>query len=786
MITEQQSIFYLQTSTTSYVFRVNAFGHPEHIYYGAKIEPGETESLCMKHNISQGSAVLYNAKIDPAYCLDHVCLEWSGIGCGDFRQTPIEVRLSDGTYRPDFVYESYSIQQGCVPMESLPSAYDDANEAQTLSLVLRDKPSNLKLTLYYTVFAGTDVITRRAVLQNEGTGKVEIRRLMSMQLDLENEGFSLATFDGSWSKETHRHDRKLQYGQFINSSVVGASSNRHNPGFFLYANDATESHGRVYGFNLVYSGNHFGLAELSPNDLVRVQLGINPHCFDWQLKPGERFETPEAVCTFSEHGFNGMSAHFHDFVNNHIVRGDWKGKERPVLINNWEACFFRFTRRKLLRLARQAGRLGVELFVLDDGWFGKRNDDTAGLGDYNVNRKKLPRGMRSFAEEIHELGLLFGLWFEPEMVNPDSDLYRAHPEYAVTTPGREPLFGRNQLLLDLCNPEVRDYIVENVSRILDDAKIDYVKWDMNRYTSDAYSSLLASQGEFFHRYTIGLYDVLERIFRPRPHILLESCSSGGNRFDLGMLCYSPQVWSSDDTDAVERLSIQSGLSYLYPLSSMGAHVSAVPNQQTLRQTPIATRFSVASFGCLGYELDLKHLTHLERKEVREQIAYYKANRKTLQYGRFYRNNVIKPNKVYWQSVSADQTASVAGAFQTLTTAAEGNDVLPLQGLAGEQTYSIRTHEQRIFLNRFGGLVNFLLPFSINPNGLLFRLADRLYAMTDCVESYRASGNTLMQGVHLNNQFIGTGYTNQVRMLGDFGSNLYSIQQEPAAERAPLD
>ncbi len=394
--------------------------------------------------------------------------------------------------------------------------------------------------------------------------------------------------------------------------------------------------------------------------------------------------------------------------------------------------------------------------------------------------------MRSFAEEIHKLGLLFGLWFEPEMVNPDSDLYRAHPEYAVTTPGREPLFGRNQLLLDLCNPEVRDYIVENVSRILDDAKIDYVKWDMNRYTSDAYSPLLASQGEFFHRYTLGLYDVLERIFRPRPHILLESCSSGGNRFDLGMLCYSPQVWSSDDTDAVERLSIQAGLSYLYPLSSMGAHVSAIPNQQTLRQTPIATRFNVASFGCLGYELDLKHLTHLERKEVREQIAYYKANRRTLQYGRFYRNNAIKPNKVYWQSVSVDQTVSVAGAFQTLTTAAEGNDVLPLQGLAGEQTYSIRTHEQRIFLNRFGGLVNFLLPFSINPNGLLFRLADRLYAMTDCVESYRASGNTLIQGVHLNNQFIGTGYTNQVRMLGDFGSNLYSIQQEPVAERAALD
>ncbi|MEZ4628485.1 MAG: alpha-galactosidase, partial [Eubacteriales bacterium] len=384
-----------------------------------------------------------------------------------------------------------------------------------------------------------------------------------------------------------------------------------------------------------------------------MQLGIHPQSFEWTLASGERFETPEAVMTFSSDGFNGMSAHFHDFVNAHIVRGDWKGKERPVLINNWEACFFRFTRSKLLRLARQARRLGVELFVLDDGWFGKRNDDHAGLGDYAVNTKKLPRGMKSFADEIRSLGMMFGLWFEPEMVNPDSDLYRAHPEYAVTTPGRAPLYGRNQLVLDLCNPDVRDYIVNNVSKILDDASVDYVKWDMNRHISDACSPVLVNQGEFYHRYMMGLYDVLSRIFRPRPQILLESCSSGGNRFDLGMLCFSPQVWSSDDTDAIERLKIQEGLSYLYPLSAMGAHVSAAPNQQTLRQTPIATRFNVASFGCLGYELDLKHLTMLERKEVREQIAYYRAHRNTLQYGRFFRHDTPKTNKVYWQTVSQD-------------------------------------------------------------------------------------------------------------------------------------
>lgn len=779
MIAYQNHVFSLQTQNTSYLFRITQFGHLEHIHYGERIPECEIEPLLTKRAIMQGSSVLYDAVKDPAYCLDTIPLEWSGIGCGDYRQTPLEVKLADGTYRTDFIYQSHEILQGCAKMETLPSAYDETGHADTLIVTMLDRAGKQKLLLYYTVFAYTDVITRRAVLVNEGTEPVSIRRIMSMQLDLENEGFSLVTFDGAWIKETHRHDRKLQYGQLINSSVTGASSNRHNPGFLLYADGATESHGRVYGFNLIYSGNHFGMAELSPFDLVRVQLGINPNCFEWTLAAGERFETPEAAMTFSAGGFNGMSAHFHDFINQHIVRGAWKDKERPVLINNWEACFFRFTRSKLLRLARQAKWLGVELFVLDDGWFGKRNDDNAGLGDYDVNRRKLPRGMRHFAKEIHALDMWFGLWFEPEMVNPDSDLFREHPEYAVTTPGRDPLFGRNQLVLDLCNSDVRDYIVENVSLILDDAKIDYVKWDMNRHISDACSPVLANQGEFFHRYILGLYDILSRIFRPRPQILLESCSSGGNRFDLGMLCFSPQVWSSDDTDAVERLQIQAGLSYLYPQSTMGAHVSAAPNQQTLRNTEISTRFNAASFGCLGYELDLKHLTRLERKEVREQISYYKAHRRTLQFGRFYRQNTTKKNKVYWQAVSADRKHSIAGAFQTLTTAAEGNDVLPLSGLDEETQYRIQTKGQRVFVRRFGGLINHLLPFSINPNGMLFRWIDRVYSMRDCVETYTASGKTLMQGVHLNNQFIGTGYNERVRMLGDFGSNLYEIEaQQP--------
>ena len=353
------------------------------------------------------------------------------------------------------------------------------------------------------------------------------------------------------------------------SSTTGDSSNRHNPGFILAAAGATETAGVACGFNLLYSGNHYGAVELHSHDLVRVALGINPHCFEWKLSNGGRFETPEAVMCLSTEGLNGLSQRFHEFVNAHVVRGDWRDRERPVVLNNWEAYFFRFTRGKLLKLARRAKKLGAEMFVLDDGWFAGRDSDNAGLGDYAVNRRKLPRGLSEFSRRIHRMGMMFGLWFEPEMVNPDSDLYRAHPDWALATPGKTPAMGRNQLVLDLTNPAVRDYIVTQVTHILDTCAIDYVKWDYNRHISDACSPCLQNQGEFYHRYTLGLYDVLGRIFRPRPHILLESCSSGGNRFDLGMLCFSPQIWASDDTDPIERLAIQGGLSLLYPLSSMG-------------------------------------------------------------------------------------------------------------------------------------------------------------------------------------------------------------------------
>lgn len=598
-----------------------------------------------------------------------------------------------------------------------------------------------------------------------------------MMIDLPNRNYSLMTFHGGWIKEAHRQERTLQYGLFVNESTTGASSNRHNPGFLLAEQGATESSGRVYGFNLVYSGNHYEGIELSNQDLVRVMTGINPHCFEWPLAMGERFESPEAIMTFSDQGYNGMSGHFHDFINGHIVRGDWKGRERPVLLNNWEAHFFSFNQSKLMRLAKRAKRLGVELFVLDDGWFGQRNSDNAGLGDYTVNRKKLPGGLAEFAQKINRLGMKFGLWFEPEMVNPDSDLFRAHPEYAVRIPGREPSQGRNQLVLDLCNPKVRDYIVESVRGILTQADISYVKWDMNRHMSDMYSPSLSNQGEFFHRYMIGLYDILNRVFKDQPQILLESCSSGGNRFDLGMLCYSPQIWASDDTDPIERLEIQKGLSYLYPLSTMGAHVSSAPHQQTLRPTALSTRFNVASFGCLGYELDLKYLSHMEKREIREQISFYKDHRKTMQFGRFYRLDPQKANKQHWQTVAKDGQESVAGFFQTQSAAGEGFDYLPLTGLDANSKYTVRTRPQPLYVKRFGGLINHILPFHIHPDGLLVNLLNKFYTLTDCVEEYEGYGDLLQSGVKLNSQFIGSYYNSRTRLLGDFGSSLYVIRRE---------
>jgi len=799
MITIQNKTFILETNNTSYIFKATTHGHLEHIYYGSRLATPDIEALSHKRTARAGSTVAYTQE-DLNYSLDRIPLEWSGIGKGDYRFSPAEIKMPDGSFVSDFVYESHVITEDgsmsqvhgapgdCSPSKvaGLPPGITDSdtlplpvptNPDTILKINLKDTATALHLTLTYKVFKASNVITRQATLTNQSSAPATIRRLSSMMVDMAaKETYILTTFDGDWTKEAHRHDRPLQYGMFINESRTGASSNKHNPGFLLAEKNAAQNRGAVYGFNLIYSGNHMGYVERNSHELVRIGIGISPHCFEWELKQGESFQTPEAVMTFSQEGYNGTSQNFHNFINNHIIPTHWQHKARPIKYNSWEPCFFKFNQGRLLRLARQAKNLGMELFVLDDGWFKGRDNDHTGLGDYEVCKRKFPRGLAPFANKIRKLGLSFGIWVEPEMINQDSTLYRTHPEYAVEVPGRASALGRNQLVLDLCNPAVRDYIVASVSRVIDETQASYVKWDMNRHISEFYSPHISSAGMFFHKYVLGLYDVLGRIFGPRPHVLLESCSSGGNRFDLGMLCFSPQIWASDNTDPVERLAIQGGLSYLYPPSAMGAHVSDAPHQQTLRETPLSTRYNVACFGVLGYEMDLRFLSPVERKEIKSQIEFYKQHRMAFQYGEFKRLETAKDNKVLWltQEWIEPEGKSIIGFFQITAKVSEGSDALRLSGFDTAKRYKIKTRPQRLCIKRFGGLVKHIMPFALNPAGFILRMANRYHALIDCVEEYECGGDTLEAGLLLNNQFNGTHYNEQTRLLGDYGSSLYVV------------
>ena len=749
MIECKNGLFHLHNDALSCLFRVNRYGQLEQIHFGAPVSSGDAQALACQPGLGWGGSLLLNTQ-DPGSCPDTIPLVWSGSGRGDFRESPLE---TDGC-PTEFYYVNHRIlkEQPGVSC-GLPLAHGGE---ETLEITLAQPGA--KLYLYFTLFE--TAVTRRAVLENEADKPMAISKLMSFCLDLPGE-FVMTTFNGSWAAEMAKSVTPVGPARVVNESTTGASSNRHNPGFLLSEPDADEDHGRVYGFNLVYSGNHYASAQRSHQGLTRVMQGISPANFRKVLAPGEKFETPEAVLCCSDEGFGGLSHRMHRFVNDHIIPEFWRGKERPVLYNSWEGCMFDFDERKLLDLARRAKDLGCELFVLDDGWFGARNNDKAGLGDYNVNLKKLPHGLDGLARRINNLGLEFGLWFEPESVNEDSDLYRAHPEWALRNEGFSDITGRNQLLLDLTNQEVRDYIVENVGRTLDNANISYVKWDMNRHS--------VALGEKAHDHVLGYYDVLRRIFGPRPHILLENCSSGGNRFDLGVLCFGPQVWCSDNTDPISRLSIQGGLSYLYPQSTFGAHVSASPHAQTLRPTPLTTRGNVAFFGLLGYELDLKHLLPVEVQEIKAQTELYKKYRRGFQFGDFHRL------RNGWQ-VCEGETA-IAGVFHEMVPAAPAYEQLRLKGLDKSRRYLFRTRAQKIRVGQFSNLIKHVAPVDLNPNGTILRTADKVYALEDGAEGYHVTGAALMSGIMLMPLFRGTGYDTNQRTQGDFGSNLYVIEEE---------
>ena len=752
MIEYKNGIFGLHGQGFSCLLRVNAYGLLEQLHFGHPVRTEDAEAFVCRPGLGWGESVLLKDG-DTESCADAMPLAWSGSGRGDYRESPLEL----GGISTDFRYDSHEIFHGIEEMEStLPQA---RGEAETLKIKMTQPGA--EMNLYFSIFGG--VLTRRAVLKNTGEQELRITKIMSFLIDLPGD-FEMTTFDGGWIAEMRKHTVPVLQNRVVNESTTGFSSHRHNPGFLLSAPDATEESGTVYGFNLVYSGNHYASAQQSLQGFTRVLQGISPAEFLKDLQPGESFETPEAVMAFSNQGFGGMSEKMHAFVNSCIVPKAWQYKARPVLFNNWEGCMFDFNHRRLVNLAKEAKALGCELFVLDDGWFGKRNDDKAGLGDYDVSKEKLPYGLSGLAKKINSLGMEFGLWFEPEAVNKDSDLYRAHPDWALTD-SFEPLTGRNQLLLDLTRQEVRDYIVEKVGGTLDSANITYVKWDMNRHS--------IALGAKAHDYILGLYEVLERIFAPRPGVLLESCSSGGNRFDLGMLCFGPQVWASDDTDPIERLTIQGNLSYLYPQSTMGAHVSAAPHAQTLRTTPLCTRGNVSFFGCLGYELDLKHLLNLEKEQIKEQIAFYKQYREVFQFG------IFRRLKQGWQ-VTKGSTA-LAATFRKVLPAAPGYETLILRDLEEEKIYRFSTFAQKLRIGQFGSLIKHVAPVDLDPNGMVLRTADRLITMPDGDQKLVSSGAALMAGVRLLPQFRGTGYDKNQRTLTDFGSDLYIIEEEITCE-----
>ena len=760
-ITYDKGLFHLRTEHSSYMFRVTPQGQLEHLHYGAPVRDADAEALSLKRTMPYGDSVLYPGG-GAAYCLDVLPLEWSGAGRGDYRPSPVEFVTDSGSWTADFEYVGHTITPGSTETRcGLPTAYGGD---MTLAVLLRDEAAGAELRLYYTTYPDEDVITRRAELVCTGAG-LSIRKLMSLSLDLAERDLKMTTFTGSWIREAHRHDAAVE-GTLINESRTGFSSNRANPGFILSERAADERRGRVWGFNLVYSGNHMSSVSADPRGTVRVMSGISPDRFEWRLGTGESFETPEAVMCFSAEGLGGMSRAMHDFVNRHIVRGPWAGRGRPVLVNAWEGFMFDFDAKRLLSVAKRAKAMGTELFVMDDGWFVGRDDDTGGLGDYEPDAKKLPEGVSGLAREVKKLGLGFGIWVEPEAVSPKSRLYAAHPDWAITEPGREPVYGRNELLLDLTRGEVRDYIVDSVTRLLDSAEISYVKWDMNR-------QMAGVGGAYSHRYILGLYEVLHRVFDARPDILFESCSSGGNRFDLGMLCFSPQIWASDDTDPIERLDIQRGFSYLYPLSTMGAHVSASPHAQTLRHTPLGTRFAVSCFGCLGYELDLRELSPVEMREARRQIEFYKKHRMTLQYGRLYRFDLPDGREAF-ECVARDGAEAVTGHFRRLVHAAPAFEKLPADGLDAAALYEVESLPALLRISDFGGLIKHALPVKLRPGGAILRAADSLTGLRQDTERYTASGAALMDGIRLQNLFSGTGYDKALRLPGDFGSEIYLI------------
>lgn len=797
MIRKQNDYYILNTKNTTYCFRVMESGHLEHLYYGRRLflpEGKGIEALMEKQAFVPGNLNLYS-KESGALSLEDIRLEMSSYGKGDIREPFVEAVHADGSYTSDFLFKEAVLSEGKPEFATLPGSYDEDDKVQRLCVTLEDRQYGLELELNYFVYPYCDVITRNAKLINNGSESVQLRRLMSMQLDLDTSDYVFTTFNGAWAREMKRNDVPVTYGKHVNASYTGTSSSRANPFVMLSREDAAEDFGECYGFNLIYSGNHYEAVEVGSFGKTRVVTGINPQSFCFVLEPGVSFEAPEAVMTYSHMGYNGMSGQMHQFVREHIVRGQWKKKSRPVLLNSWEASYFDINERKLLSLAKAGKEAGIELFVMDDGWFGERNDDSSSLGDWDVNEKKLPGGVSGLCKKMKDLGLDLGIWVEPEMINVKSKLYEAHPDWVLQIPGKSHSEGRNQRILDLTKKEVQDFIIEKMSEVFGLADISYVKWDMNRTFTDYFSEALPAerQGEVSHRYVMGLYRCMKELTERFPHILFEGCAAGGNRFDLGILCYFPQIWASDDTDALCRAEIQNNYSYGYPMSVVSAHVSSCPNHQTLRITPLETRFNVASFGVCGYECNFCDMKKEELDQIKEQIALYKQWREVLQWGSFYRGRSFRTgrnikagsclengagNCMEWTCVSEDGKKAVGLLMQKLVVPNSRFHYYKAKGLKPDTLYHFYNRQLKYNIKEFGDLVNTVAPIHIKQDSLLHNTVAKFVKMDGETEDLYAYGDTLMYGgVHLKQAFAGTGYNDQVRYFQDFGSRIYFMEAE---------
>ncbi|MCI9259723.1 MAG: alpha-galactosidase [Romboutsia sp.] len=681
--------FNLSTSKTSYVLKVLDSNHVAHVYWGKKIKAKSLDYVLRSKN--WGSFLTNTDNIDD-FMLEMTPQEYPGYGSTDLRTPAVELQFSDGTSATDFRYESHNIYAGKNKLNNLPSTYvEDENEAMTLELTLVDSLKNVKLILSYSVFEEFDAITRNVKIINESNEDVNINRVLSVSIDFRDSDYELLQLSGAWARERHIIRKEIRSGSQSIESRRGSSSHAQNPFMALVRKDTTEQHGEVYGFSLVYSGNFLANVEVDMYENARAQIGINPFDFTWLLKSKDEFTAPEAVLVYSNEGLTGMSHIYNCLYGKRLCRGEYRDKIRPILINNWEATYFDFNEIKIKEIAKEAKNLGMELFVLDDGWFGKRDDDNSSLGDWFVNEDKLKGGLNKLATEINEMGLQFGLWFEPEMVSPISELYKEHPDWCLHIPGRNRSEARRQLILDFSREDVCNYIIEKISEVLSSSPISYVKWDMNRNMSEIGSAKLPAnrQREVAHRYILGLYKVLEEITTRFPHVLFESCSGGGGRFDPGMLYYMPQTWTSDNTDAIERLKIQFGTSMVYPNASIGCHVSAVPNHQVDRITPIETRGVVAMSGNFGYELDITKLPKCEKEIIKEQVKLYKEIRETIQFGKYYRlSSPFENNDVAWMFISKDCEEIIVSFVRTLAKPNSKFISLKLVGLDESSKYEI--------------------------------------------------------------------------------------------------